>query len=84
MYAIVYSSKTGNTKALAEAAHAVLSEKKTVSIWVRLIRRGATADDILAGFWTDKGNCDKDIKAFLKGLEGKRIFLFGTAGIRGQ
>lgn len=83
MYAIVYGSKTGNTKALAEAAHAVLPEKDCVYLGPP-DPKGATADDILAGFWTDKGNCDKDMKAFLKGLEGKRIFLFGTAGFGGS
>ena len=35
---------------------------------------------MLAGFWTDKGSCDEKMAAFLSGLGGKEIALFGTAG----
>ena len=35
-------------------------------------------------FWTDKGSCDDSISNFLKNLENKTVFLFGTAGFGGS
>ena len=42
------------------------------------------ADLIFVGFWTDKGDCPPDAAAFLARLQGKRVFLFGTAGFGGS
>lgn len=41
------------------------------------------AERLYVGFWTDKGSCDEDTRAFLEKLEGKDVFLFGTAGFGG-
>ena len=81
-YSIVYSSKTGNTTALAEAAQAALPQKDCLYFGATAGAGAdaAGADVVFAGFWTDKGVCDADTTAFLKALHGKQVFLFGTAG----
>ena len=43
----------------------------------------ADAPFIFVGFWTDKGTCDEATTAVLQKLEGKKVFLFGTAGFDG-
>lgn len=81
-YAIVYSSKTGNTRRLAETIRDVLLTESCLYF-------GAPDDAVLAadriyvGFWTDKGTCDADTAAFLSRLTGQQVFLFGTAGFGG-
>lgn len=42
------------------------------------------AELVLAGFWTDKGTCADEMKELLEKLEGKKVFLFGTAGFGGN
>lgn len=78
-YSIVYSSKTGNTKMLAESIKEVVDTKKC-SYFGTPLKEATQADLIFVGFWTDKGTCDETIKAFLHGLKDRDIFLFGTAG----
>ena len=78
-YSIVFSSRTGNTKMLAERIKSFSGEKDCVYF-------GAPADEALSadliyvGFWTDKGSCDEDTAKFLKKITDKEVFLFGTAG----
>ena len=78
-YSIVYSSRTGNTKLLAEAIKEVLNDENLVYFGAPS-KEALKADMIYVGYWTDKGCCDKDSKTFLKKLDNKKIFLFGTAG----
>lgn len=42
------------------------------------------AEIIFAGFWTDKGTCSDELRAFLEKLHGKTVALFGTAGFGGS
>lgn len=78
-YSIVYSSKTGNTRRLAEAIERQLPAGD-------LLYCGAPdaaalqADVLFVGFWTDKGTCDETVVQLLKQAEGKTVYLFGTAG----
>lgn len=90
-YSVVFSSRTGNTAQLAQAALAALPpedciysdsldelmEAKEASGWEK-------APCLLAGFWTDKGSCDEKMAGFLRGLHHKKVFLFGTAGFGGS
>ena len=55
--AIVYSSRTGNTKQLAEAVRASLGEQTCLYMGPP-DDRALTADRLYVGFWTDKGTCD--------------------------
>lgn len=86
-YAIIYSSKTGNTKILAEHIKNELGEKSCCYFGIaekeaeESIKEAAL---IFIGFWTDKGTCDESIKDFLNKLKGKNILLFGTAGFGGS
>lgn len=86
---IAVSSAGGNTRMVAEhlerelrsagcevpgvADVAAVSEDET-----------RAADVVLAGFWTDKGDCAPAMASLLETLEGKRVFLFGTAGFGGS
>lgn len=81
-YAVVYSSRTGNTKILAEKILEVLGETQCVYFGDTT---GAVpkADLIFAGFWTDKGICSEDVVEYLEQIEGTDVFLFGTAGFGG-
>jgi flavodoxin len=79
---IVYSSKTGNTRKLAEGIHRGLAEA------LRTARIAAVEENpdpgeapwVLVGFWADRGNADQKALRYLKSLEGRRIGLFGTLG----
>ena len=77
--AIVYSSRTGNTKLLADTIREALTGDTCVYFGAP-DEKALEADRIYAGFWTDKGTCDSDSAAFLKTLTGQELFLFGTAG----
>ena len=78
-YAIVYSSRTGNTKLLAETAKSLLPAENCVYFGVP-DPAALKAHRIYAGFWTDKGSCDQQTAEFLKSLNTQEVFLFGTAG----
>lgn len=80
--AIVYESLTGNTKQVAEAI-AQAFEKENV-VYVGEPQENLDAELYFVGSWIDKGNCTKEITAFLESLEGKKIALFATAGFGGS
>lgn len=82
-YAIVYSSRTGNTKMLAEAIRELLPGEDCI-YFGGPDPAALKAERIYAGFWTDKGCCDAETAAFLKTVSHQEIFLFGTAGFGGN
>ena len=75
-YAIICSSKTGNTEKLARRAREVLGEEDEGPV--------ADAELVLVGSWTDKGGIDPALDGRLGELAGKRVFLFGTCGFGGS
>lgn len=79
---IVYSSKTGNTKKLAEGIHRGLLEGGVQARLAAVEEKPDAADAswLLIGFWADKGKADQKTLEYLGGLEGRRIGLFGTLG----
>ena len=81
-YAVVFSSRTGNTELLAKAIREELGAEGCVYFGMP-DAEALKADTLYVGFWTDKGTCDGASAAFLSTLEGKRVFLFGTAGFGG-
>lgn len=82
-YAIVYSSKTGNTARLAQTIRDTLPAGDC--LYFGAPDPAACAADLLfVGFWTDKGQADETLTAFLQTLQGKQVFLFGTAGFGGS
>lgn len=78
-YAVVFNSKTGNTAKLARHLQAILKNEECLYFGIPN-EKALEADFIFIGFWTDKGSCDEEIKNFLSSLEGKNVYLFGTAG----
>lgn len=81
-YAVVFSSRTGNTALLAETIRDALSPEDCLYFGPP-DPKALAADTVYAGFWTDKGACDGTMAAFLEGLMNQRVFLFGTAGFGG-
>lgn len=82
-YAVVYASATGNTAMLAEEIRSYMKNAKCV-YFGEAKENIPPVDIIFAGFWTDKGNCSDEIGNYLAGLQGQKIFLFGTAGFGGS
>lgn len=82
-YAIVYSSKTGNTRLLAETLRDTLPADECLYFGTPS-DEALHAERIYIGFWTDKGTCDADTAAFLARVTTQQIFLFGTAGFGGS
>ena len=82
-YSIVYSSRTGNTRQLAESIRSALGLEH-LAYYGTASEKALEADRIYVGFWTDKGCCDEETAAFLAKLEDKEVFLFGTAGFGGM
>lgn len=78
MVSIVYSSVTGNTKLLADSIKNYLDGK--VAYFGKPGVEALASDKIYVGFWTDKGEANKEALDFLRALNNKKIFLFGTAG----
>ena len=76
-YAIVYSSRTGNTKRLAEAVRAALPKQDCLYFGAP-DPKALEAERIYVGFWTDKGTCDQDTACFFRTVTTQQIFLFGT------
>lgn len=81
--AILYSSKTGNTKYLAESLYDVIKAKDCILCETRNADK-VDADFYFIGFWTCRGKCDNDTKHFIETLQNKDVFLFGTCGFGGS
>lgn len=81
-YAIVYSSKTGNTALLAQTLRQTLPESDCIYFGAPA-SEALAADTLYVGFWTDKGSCDQESGQFLSTLTHQKVFLFGTAGFGG-
>ena len=69
-YAIVFSSRTGNTKQLAEVVSSVLPQAD-LCFFGSPSQEALQAERLFIGFWTDKGRCNQEITDFLKTLKGK-------------
>ncbi|NLC30681.1 MAG: flavodoxin [Candidatus Moranbacteria bacterium] len=87
--AIIYESKTGNTKLVAEAINEIcIKDNDTVLIPVETALEEnfdiQGIDFFFLGSWTDKGDCGQTIKNFANALDNKKIALFGTAGFGGS
>ena len=81
-YAIVYSSRTGNTALLAQAIREALPAEDCLYFGAP-DPKALAADTLYLGFWTDKGSCDEAMASFLESLTHQKVFLFGTAGFGG-
>lgn len=82
-YAIVFSSRTGNTAALADVLRGELPGEDCLYFGPP-DPAALAAQRLYVGFWTDKGTCDRAAAEFLKTVTGGEVFLFGTAGFGGR
>lgn len=82
-YSIIFNSKTGNTRKLADAIHEALPQENCDLFGVA---KGdiPASETLYIGFWTDKGSADKATAELLAKLKNRKIFLFGTAGFGGS
>ena len=78
---VVYSSRTGNTHAVAEAALEALPGLATVAP-VEEYPEPDGHDAVAVGFWVDRGRPDKKALAYMRRLQGRRVAAFGTLGAR--
>lgn len=74
---IVYSSKTGNTKRVAEA---IAEELGTSAYSVADAPSTDGYDLVLTGYWVDRGAPNAEMKTYLSSLSAKRVALFATLG----
>lgn len=77
-YAIVYESKTGNTKQLADVIPTVLGEAGC--LYIGAPKNHIEVDVLFVGAWIDKGVFAESIIAYLQQLHHQRLVFFGTAG----
>lgn len=75
---IAVSSKTGNTRKLAEAIHAALPEAELHN--VESAPDPNQFDLIFIGFWVDKGTADGKAQEYIRQIEKKNVAIFGTLG----
>lgn len=75
---IAYSSKTGNTRKLAEAVHLALPNADLCPMGS--VPNLDLYDVVFAGFWVDAGRANADAVKCLKRLSGKPTALFATLG----
>lgn len=77
---VTYSSKTGNTKKLAEGIFEGLEVADKQIMPMKEVTDLAAYDVVLAGYWVDKAGPNEEAKVFLQGLENKVVGLFATLG----
>ena len=78
---VLYSSKTGNTKKVAEAIASVLPQGTPCLDLSRSLPADlATYDCVFLGFWVDKGTADAAAQKVLPRLHNPHVALFATLG----
>ena len=76
---IVFSSKSGNTRKLAQAVYAALSSEKAIYP-VEEAPEPYGSDLVAVGFWLQAGQPDPETQAYLKKIGQQKVFLFATHG----
>lgn len=77
--AIIYSSKTGNTKKVAEA----ILKGMPGGTELHAVETAPSPDafDVIAiGFWVDKGTADAKAAAYMQTIRNKKVMTFFTLG----
>lgn len=76
---VVYSSRTGNTKMIAEAVAEAVAPCDLHPVESAPAADGF--DFVAIGYWVDKGMPDAACQAYMKTVSGKKVGLFGTLGV---
>lgn len=85
---IIYESKTGNTKLIAEELSEAI--KQDNDILLQSIEEAfdnnihQDIDIYFLGSWTNKGDCGEEMKKFCNSINGEKVAIFGTAGFGGS
>lgn len=75
---VTYSSKTGNTKKLAEGIFEGLGDMDKTILPMKDATDISDYDIVLAGYWVDKGGANTEAAEYLKTIKGKKVGLFAT------
>lgn len=75
---VVYSSRTGNTRKIAEAIAAVFPGCELYSVESAPAPEGYEL--VAIGYWVDKGMPDAEAKTYLETVRNTNVALFGTLG----
>ncbi len=76
---VVYSSRTGNTRKIAEAAQEVLPDD-VVLVPVAEAPAPNGHDAVAVGYWVDRGRPDPKALKYMESLNGAKVAAFGTLG----
>ncbi len=76
---VVVSSKTGNTRKVAQAIFEALPDPKQLFA-VEEAPDPGEYDFIALGFWVDKGTADAKARSYFERVQGKKVGIFGTLG----
>ena len=76
---LTYSSKTGNTEAVAKAIAQVLPEGSDF-LKISEVKNVDKYDAVIIGFWVDQSLPNKEALEFIKTLKNKKIGYFFTLG----
>lgn len=77
---IIYSSKTGNTRKVAEVIHEVNPNSQIISCNNVKIDDINQAEYIIMGYWIDKGMPDKEALKIIEKIHNKKVGIFFTLG----
>lgn len=78
---VVYSSRTGNTRKVANAVFDSLPGEKEI-FPVEQAPPANGYDFVAIGFWVDKGRPDDQAAAYMKTVQDTPVGLFGTLGAK--
>lgn len=76
---ITYSSRTGNTKKIAEAIYEVFQEEAEL-LPIQKVEDISPYEYIFVGGWADKGTLDSKALEFIQEIKEKKIAIFATLG----
>lgn len=78
---IIYSSKTGNTKRMAEKIYEALKDEYEMTIKnIRDSPNIESYDFVLLGGWIDRGTLEAKSLKYLENIKNKKLGLFATLG----
>ncbi|WP_066718415.1 flavodoxin family protein [Clostridium sp. Marseille-P299] len=75
---VTYSSRTRNTKSLAEGIFEGLPMEDKVLLPIKEVTSLSEYDIVLVGYWVDKSGPNEEAKNFLTTIKDKKVGLFAT------
>lgn len=77
---VLWNTRTGNTKAVAEAIYEALPGEKDIMEEGRQGKDLSSYDLVFVGFWAYRRGADPVAQKTLSSLEKQKVAVFGTAG----